>query len=136
MELSLLRDSTSNEGTTGRLSLAGVFQCFTLELYLGDYGVGCAIPPGRYPVTMAFSPHFQMMLAHVNNVPGRTDILIHDGNTEKDTEGCILVGLERISPGEVAESNLARLALQSKIATARANGIDVWLTVENPPVAA
>jgi hypothetical protein len=136
VELNLQRDSTSNEGTTGKLSVNGVWQCFTLELYLGDYGVGCAIHPGRYPVTMAFSPHFQMMLPHVNNVPGRTGILIHDGNTEKDTEGCILVGQERLNPGEIADSNAARLALQSKIANARANGEDVWLDVENPPVTA
>lgn len=136
MELHLLRDSTSNEGTTGKLSVDGVFCCFTLELYLGDGGVGCAIPAGRYPVTMAFSPHMQMMLAHVNNVPGRTGILIHDGNTEKDTEGCILVGDDRINPGFIAHSDAARMRLQSKIANARANGQDVWLTVENPPIPA
>lgn len=30
----------------------------------------------------------------VLNVPNRTDILLHWGNTEKDTLGCILLGLE------------------------------------------
>lgn len=136
MDLQLFRDSTSNEGTTGRLSVDGVFAAFTLEPYLGDGGIGCAIPVGRYPVLMSFSPHFQMMLAQVRNVPGRTDILIHDGNTDRDTEGCILVGLQRITPGEIAHSNAARLALQSKIAMARAHSEEVWIDVVNPPIPA
>lgn len=29
----------------------------------------------------------------VQNVPGRTDILIHPGNDENDSDGCILPGL-------------------------------------------
>ncbi len=135
MDLSLQRDSTSNEGTTGKLAVNGVFLCYTLELYLGDGGVGCAIPEGRYPVVLAWSPHFQERLAHVLNVPGRSDILIHDGNTEKDTAGCILVGLERLEPGEIAESDRARLLLQNKIGTAIAQQEPVWITVTNPPVA-
>ncbi len=135
MELHLQRDSSSNEGTTGILDADGIFVAYTLELYLGDGGVGCAIPTGRYPVIMAWSPHFQERLAHVQNVPGRSDILIHDGNTDQDTEGCILVGLERLSPGEIAQSDLARLSLQKKIGTAIAQQEPVWLTVTNPPVA-
>jgi hypothetical protein len=49
------------------------------------------IPAGTYAVV----PHNS--LGHPNtweitNVPNRTEILIHNGNTIKDTLGCILVG--------------------------------------------
>ena len=36
----------------------------------------------------------------LQEVPGHTNILIHPGNMEKDSEGCILVGLDR--QGDIA----------------------------------
>lgn len=129
MELTLMRDPEQPFETPGRMAVNGVFCCFTLEPSLGDYGPDEAIPPGRYPVHIRWSPKFQEPIAHVDAVPGRSAIEIHDGNTAADTRGCILVGQERLTDG-IAQSNAARLVLQAHIAQAQAANESVTLTVE------
>lgn len=133
MELHLLRDNAQPLYTEGKISIEGIFECFSLEPDLGDGGLDCAMPPGRYPIRIRWSTKFQKMLAHIDNVPGREAIEIHDGNTPKDTLGCVLPGRDR-EPGQVLQSDVARAQLQSKIAQAQAHQEPVWLTVENPPV--
>jgi len=39
------------------------------------------------------SPHFGVVLPHIMDVPGRSDILIHWGNTVADSHGCVLAGV-------------------------------------------
>lgn len=62
-----------------------------------------AIPTGTYKVTIRWSPHFNRMLPHIESVPGFDYILIHAGNTNKDTRGCILVG-ENKKVGQLVNS--------------------------------
>ncbi len=50
----------------------------------------------------------------LENVPGRTGILIHTGNTEYDSEGCIIIGLQANGEG-VSESVLALQKLQARL---------------------
>lgn len=51
-----------------------------------------AIPTGKYVVTMTYSPKFRRSLPLVKDVRCFTGIRFHPGNTNKDTEGCILLG--------------------------------------------
>jgi len=51
-----------------------------------------AIPMGEYPLSVTFSNRFGINLPLLGNVPGYTGVRIHTGNTDKDTDGCILVG--------------------------------------------
>lgn len=63
-----------------------------------------AIPTGEYEVTMnVISPKYSAkpwFVEHANgarmprllNIPGYQGVLIHCGNTAKDTDGCILIG--------------------------------------------
>jgi len=57
------------------------------------------IPPGTYQAILQYSPHFSRELYHLQNVPARTYVMIHEGNfggvgegLQTDTDGCILLG--------------------------------------------
>lgn len=68
--------------------------CYSLEDATSDhkvYGQTC-IPTGTYKVVMAYSPRFKRNLPRLIDVPNYDGILIHKGNSAKDTLGCILVG--------------------------------------------
>jgi hypothetical protein len=83
----------------------GVFEAYTLEdcvredplKPVSEWKVPgqTAIPAGTYDVTIDFSNRFQRLMPHVLSVPGFTGVRIHAGNTDKDTEGCILLGQEK-----------------------------------------
>ncbi len=72
---------------------------FTLEEPWKDNQreISC-IPTGTYKLKEHDGTHFKDVW-EVCNVPNRTAILIHAGNTIKDTRGCILVGLFRRKDG-------------------------------------
>ena len=91
-------------------------------------GAIVAIPAGKYPVVVTWSPRFQTWLPLVTHVAGREGIRIHAGNTVKDTQGCILVGRNQ-RVGELLESRKWLYELKQLIVTAKAHGEPVWLTV-------
>lgn len=116
MKLELYRDPTKDACTLGKLSINGVFECFTLERPISGAGI-VAIPAtgeGAYPVTLGWSAHFQRVVPHINNVPDRTEIEIHWGNWVTNTTGCVLVGEER-GVFEIMNSGAAFDALFDKL---------------------
>ena len=90
--------------------------------------VSC-IPAGEYVCRWVQSPKFGLT-PEVTNVPGRSHILLHAGNDEDDTLGCILPG-SNFGPinGRVG-------VVQSKVALARLlapfAGRDFTLAVRDP----
>lgn len=106
MKIVLTPLNSNDIALSGRLTTDVGFECYFLTLPKGDGMPGSAIPPGTYPVTLSPSPKFQQLaekepwflpymntIPHVNDVSNRSNILIHVGNSVKDTDGCILVGL-------------------------------------------
>jgi len=92
--LSLKRWIFSFESTVGKLYLNEQFICHTLEDTVRDtkiYGK-TAIPCGEYEVVINYSPRYKRKLPRLKDVPNFKGILIHPGNSAKDTDGCILVG--------------------------------------------
>lgn len=92
--LDLIRVGSSNRGTFGVLRHGQVPFVLTLERPWLDnkQDVSC-IPAGRYRCRKIRSPKFGNTY-EICDVPGRTHVLFHAGNTISDTEGCVLVGEE------------------------------------------
>lgn len=77
------------------------------------YGL-TAIPCGSYECVYTYSNRFKKMLPLLLNVKGFEGIRIHSGNSAKDTEGCILVGLN-LKKGMVLNSREWTNKLVSKM---------------------
>ncbi len=109
--------------------------CDTLEPTWRDYAHGgykmkghSAIPEGRYPVVVTWSPKFQQWLPLLLHVPKFEGIRIHEGNTCCDTAGCILLGENR-EVGKVLDSRRYVNLLKRRLA-ARPEGEPVYITIE------
>ena len=128
MKIELKRIAKQPTYTIGKLYIDGTYFCDTLEdpdrgLYStmplkeiaalkikGD----TAIPTGTYKITLdVVSPKFstrelyktvcQGKVPRLLDVPGYDGILIHVGNTPRDTEGCLLLGENKVK-GQVINS--------------------------------
>lgn len=86
----ILRDPSSPSGVFGTLLTDSGFGCYTLEPALDRAEHPC-IPKGGYRCDLKDHPKHGKCY-ELADVPGRTSVLIHVGNFERDTEGCILVG--------------------------------------------
>lgn len=73
-----------------------------------------AIPTGIYELILNYSPKYKKVMPLLLNVKGYSGVRIHSGNTEKDTEGCILVGWNK-KKGMVIDSRKAYDILMKKI---------------------
>lgn len=103
------RTTFTDESTIGELHIDGDLFCYTLEdtCRKGPKIAGqTAIPMGKYGVIIDYSERFGKEMPHILDVPGFEGIRIHSGNTSKDTEGCILLGM-RTGPNTIYDSKLA-----------------------------
>ena len=122
MDLVLTRSQYRPDGIFGTLTADGTWIAATLEhAYESEGGEWYAkIPDGTYTCVRG-----QHQLAHggpfetfeVTGVPGHTGLLIHCGNFDRDSEGCILVGTS-VAGDHIAASREAferLMALQAGI---------------------
>ena len=136
MEMILKRIAKRKSYTIGNLHVDGERFCDTLEPKWRDYAHGAykvkgssAIPEGRYPVVITWSPKFKKWLPLLLHVPRFEGIRIHAGNTSCDTEGCIFVG-QNTKPGQVLDSAIWLKRLKDKIVEAKDRGEPVWITIQ------
>lgn len=87
-----------------------------------------AIPLGTYIVKWTFSNRFQRYMPLVMDVPGFEGIRIHSGNSNADTEGCILVGENKIK-GKVINSRVAVNRLYNMIQKADDSNEKITITI-------
>lgn len=88
-----------------------------------------AIPYGRYQIEITMSQRFQKPLPLLLDVRGFEGVRIHSGNTEADTEGCILVGMQK-TPNGIAQSRDAFKIIYSQIQEQLDDGNSVWITIK------
>lgn len=92
----LIRAKQERKQTMGSFHLfkgpVEIYEAAAIELpYKGNQPNISCIPLGTYQVKKAKSPRYGISF-QVQDVPGRTHILIHAGNYYQDTKGCILLG--------------------------------------------
>lgn len=137
MELILQRETLTELSTIGKLTLDGEWLAWTLEDKVRDDGVKVAgrtaIPEGRYRVTIDLSSRFKRLMPHILDVPGFEGVRIHSGNTDADTDGCILLGLTKENDF-IGNSKLAFEAFYPILQQGLQNGGEVWITIVNPVV--
>jgi hypothetical protein len=112
MKILVERFDSGDHDTFGRLYIEGKFMCMTLEDEFREIKVKgeTRIPKGTYKVGFYDSPSHGAKSLHIKDVPGFQYILIHPGNTENDTMGCLLPGKR------IGTLNGKRAVLDSKIA--------------------
>ena len=150
LNLTLKRIAKRPTYTIGRLYVEGNYFCDTLEDT--DRGLSqslpesvnkakklkgrTAIPTGKYRVTLEVQSPKYSKVAFYNfcngcvprllNVPAFDGVLIHVGNSERDTEGCILVG-ENKQVGKVLNSRETFLRLYAKLQEAKNKNIYITI---------
>ncbi|MBF1506472.1 MAG: hypothetical protein HXN91_00015 [Prevotella pallens] len=89
-----------------------------------------AIPSGRYEIRVTLSARFRRQLPVLLNVPGYVGVRIHPGNTDANTEGCLLPGKnDRV--GQVSNSRATMAILQQRIEETIAQGGKVFIDIED-----
>lgn len=143
MELLLLRNRFYPTHTIGQLYLDGNYFCFVLEDVVREIPGQpvekwkvqdeTAIPEGRYKVTLQDSGRFGPNTPTLNNVPGFQYIRMHSGNTDKDTDGCLILGYKLDSNNciQIGTTRPAVADLKGRIQQALNDGKEVWITVKN-----
>jgi hypothetical protein len=120
MVIKIKRLHKTDNSTIGELTIDGKFECYTLEDKERDVKIKCetAIPKGTYKVIINQSNRFKKLLPLLLDVPNFEGVRIHPGNTNHDTEGCILVGRTR-SKDFIGQSRKAFATLFAKMKEAK-----------------
>ena len=152
MKLQVIRTQFGTDATNGLLFIDGIFECYTLEDQYQAVKVmhETCIPEGTYDIkfrkTGGFhakyserykNAHYGML--HIQDVPNFTYILIHTGNTDEHTSGCLIVGetqqdLEVSKDGFIGSSAVAYKKMYAKVAGQLLQGKDVtieYTTINN-----
>ena len=149
MKLEVQRFSSQSNSTLGMLfDVTGTpkFLCYTLEDEFREVKVSgeTRIPSGTYNVTLRteggfnkrytekFGADFNKGMLWVRDVPNFEYILIHIGNTDLDSAGCLLVGdsqTQNITKnGFIGSSTDAYKRVYPQIADVLVNGGEVCIT--------
>jgi len=152
VKLTVVRTQFGTDATNGLLFINGLFECYTLEDQYQAVKVmhETCIPEGTYDInfrkTGGFhakyserykNAHYGML--HIQDVPNFTYILIHTGNTDEHTSGCLIVGetqqdLEISKDGFIGSSAVAYKKMYAKVANQLLQGKKVtieYTTINN-----
>jgi 7-cyano-7-deazaguanine synthase in queuosine biosynthesis len=89
----------------------------------------CCIPEGTYFIKMEYSPHFKKDMPHLQNVPGRSCILIHGAAKVSDVLGCIGVEYGEDEKGKIEGTKDAIDEIIDEISASLETGEDVTIEI-------
>lgn len=145
MEILQERIASNADASASIVFIDGLFECFHIEDEYRPVKVAkeTRIPAGRYQISVRtfgdvhsrylekFGPGFHSGMLEIMNVPGFTDILIHIGNLESNTDGCQLTNAgAMIQPDEIKgmASTEAYRRFYLKVIDAALSG-NLWITI-------
>lgn len=150
MKLNVIRHQFGKDATNGMLFIDGVFECYTLEDEVRDVKLmsETAIPLGTYEIKFRniggfdtkykarYGTTFHKGMLELQDVPNFKYILIHTGNTDEHTAGCLLLGetqqdLDKGKDGFVGGSGDAYKKMYPKVRDALLNGEKVTIEYSN-----
>jgi hypothetical protein len=143
MDVDVVRYNNQEEFTDGLLFINGEFQVHALEDEFRTkkvYGE-TRIPKGRYRIQLRteggfherysnkFGEDFHKGMLHIVEVPNFEYVLIHIGNDDDDTAGCLLVGMTNSADDApfIGGSKAAYVKIYPIIKDAILRGEDVWI---------
>ena len=143
MQLDVIRTQFGKDATNGMLFIDGIFECYTLEDQYQAVKVmhETCIPEGTYDIefrkTGGFhakyserykNAHYGML--HILDVPNFTYILIHSGNFNTDTRGCILLGnrFAQINADSLLDIAASRRTLDELLETCQGDGFELTIS--------
>ena len=116
--LLIVRETYTDESVIGKLYLNGEFISYTLELAWNNNqkSISC-VPRGVYDCKIRLakdsaSRNYDHLI--LEDVPNRSYILFHRGNSAKDSKGCILTGMMK-GDNVIYQSKTAHTLLMDKI---------------------
>jgi hypothetical protein len=153
MQIVLQRYSDNRDSTLGLLfekkNNALIFQSYTLEDEFRETKVSkeTRIPVGFYelklnkadtPLTLRYRARYPSWFTYhieITGVPNFKGVYIHVGNTDEDTEGCILVGdnadNNQLGHGTVSNSVQAFTRLYKRIADVLESGQKAFIEIRD-----
>ena len=146
MNLDVVRFQMGSDATNGLLFIDGVFECYTLEDQYQEVKVmhETCIPEGTYQIKLRneggfssrylqkYGDEFHKGMLHIQDVPGFEWILVHQGNTDLHTSGCLILGdtqqdLDKSKRGFIGNSKDAYKKMYPKVRDALLNGEKVTI---------
>lgn len=107
-DMYLTRRIFTNKSTIGKLIINdSEFWCLEDTARKIKINGETCIPSGSYEVEIRKSGRFGRPMPYLKNVPYYEGIMIHPGNSNADTNGCLLVGMCHPSADFIGESKIA-----------------------------
>lgn len=155
MELRVRRIALKDNYTIGKLYIDGTYFCDVLEDKVrdlnknGEFDNGevkianhTAIPYGTYEITMdvkstkfsdfeqyPWAKEYDGYLPRLTNVPLFVGVLLHVGNSDVDSSGCLLVGENKVV-GKVINSTITfRRLMNEYLVPAKNRGEKIYITI-------
>ena len=149
MEITVYRYNSDTDHSNGLMLIDKEFQCYTLEDEYRTLKVmgETRIPDGRYPIGFRTEGGFHERykakyggwhkgMLEIKQVPNFKYILIHKGNDDDDTAGCLLVGSGNTNGANfISNSGDAYMKIYPKIKNALRRNERVYIqfaTLDNP----